>query len=331
MPKSIHFDKIEAYLTGQLPPEEARRFEQEAAKDEQLGTELKLQQLEHEAMERMLEKELKNKMASWADNPPAKPFLEKKEAKVVQMNVWKRWPLLRAAAVIGGILLTVALLRYFSSENPTDRFVNEPPKNERPDIPPANDVQKEEKKEKTQIVGTPEKPTDKAPAPEKKKIEKPAPVPKPNSYLALATTAYQAPPPFSSGLKSGSMAEEKSPLLQAAGAFDSGRYAEALQLLGLPANSEQSTKRYLRGHVYFQLKNYRAAADEFAAVASDEFLPNYQEAQWYLLLSYLAQVPEKKKKFETLAKQLAGDEYSDYREEAEELLEKVGQWNGLNG
>ena len=61
MAKPLHFDKIEEYLTGQMPEDRAHAFEQEAANNPQLATELELQRLEHDAMERMLERELKNK------------------------------------------------------------------------------------------------------------------------------------------------------------------------------------------------------------------------------------------------------------------------------
>ena len=176
----------------------------------------------------------------------------------------------------------------------------------------------------TESPAEPNKDETEQPATPPKRPEKElAPASSTNNYIALATTSYQDPPPFASRLKSGEATAEKSVLLQAAEAFDEGRYPAAIDLLGLPTEKDQSSVRYLRGHTYFKLKKFNLAADEFKFVASDEFLPNYQEAQWYLLLSYLALLPNAENDFRALALQLAGDEYSDYREEAKKLLDQV--------
>lgn len=325
MAKPLHFDKIEAYLTGQLTDEESLQFEKEAANDQQLANELSLQRLEHDAMERMLEQELKNKMASsWAASPPANPFLEKQEAKVVQLDARKNWRVLRIAAAIGGVLLITALLWRLTNNKPPE-IVNEPPKKETPSEPPTQETPPITIPEETEIVETPDEPVNKKEQPKQKnrKTERPAPPPSQNNYLAMAENLYTAPSSQASSLKSGDAPSEKSAILQAAEALDEGRFKEALTLLGPPAADDQSTERYIRGHAYFKTGKYGAAAEEFKIIAADEFLPNYQEAQWYLLLSYLAQLPTTEKEFKALANQLANDEYSDYQQEAKDLLEKV--------
>lgn len=325
MAKPLHFDKIEAYLTGQLTEEESLLFEQEAANDLQLASELSLQRLEHDAMDRMLEQELRNKMASsWAVSPPVNPFLEKTETKVVQLDARKNWRVLRIAAAVGGVLLIAALLWRLSNNKPPE-IVNEPPKKETSGEPSTQETPPIKVPEETEIVETPDEPVNKKERPkeESPKPERPANPPSQNNYLAMAEDLYTAPSSQASSLKSGDTPSEKSTILQAAEALDEGRYKETLTLLGPPAAGDQSTERYIRGHAYFKTGKYGAAAEEFKIIAADEFLPNYQEAQWYLLLSYLAQLPKTEKEFKALANQLANDEYSDYRQEAKDLLEKV--------
>ena len=310
MAKPLHFDKIEEYLTGQMPEDRAHAFEQEAANNPQLATELELQRLEHDAMERMLERELKNKMTtSWADSPPVNPFLEKQEAKVVQMDSRKNWGVLRIAAAIGGVLLVAALLWRLTS-NETNDMVNEPPKEETPAEPPIEEIPPTLPTGETEVVETPEEPINNktTPKPEIKPSTKPAPPQRKVDYLAFANDAYQIPAGFASGVRSGDVASEKSPLLLAAEALDKGRYTEALKLLGPPADGDQSQVRYFRGHAYFKTGKYQSAAGQFQYMADNELMPYHQESQWYLLLSYLAQLPKTEKEFKALAGELAADE-----------------------
>lgn len=325
MAKPLHFDKIEAYLTGQLTEEESLLFEKEAAKDQQLANELNLQRLEHDAMERMLEQELKNKMANaWAVSPPANPFSEKPEAKVVHLEAEKNWRVLRIAAAIGGVLLITALLWRLTNNKPPE-IVNEPPKNETPSEPPTQETPPITVPNETDIVETPDEPSNKneTPKQENKKTKRSTPPSSQNNYLAMANDLYTAPSSQVRSLKSGDAPSEKSTILQAAEALDEGRFKEVLTLLGPPAAGDQSTERFIRGHAYFKTGKYGAAAEEFKVIAEDEFLPTYQEAQWYLLLSYLAQLPKTEKEFNALTNQLANDEYSDYQKEAKKILETV--------
>lgn len=314
MTEPNYFDQIENYLTGKLSAQEAKAFEQEVAANENLAMELELQKLEHEGMEMMVEKELKANMASWGDQPPPDPFSDFEKPKNTNGKTW-------FFALVGALLLAGAWW-FFGTEkkvgkaSPVEQPKTESTQEKEVEMPPPANMP---------VAEEPTKREEKDDMPPTKKQAEPENTPntKQYAYADLSQKAYDVPPTFGSRLKSGERDDENSNLTLAAKEFDAGKYTDALKLLGPPNTKEQSTVRYLRGHTYFMVKNYRAAAQEFAVVASDEFLPNYQEAQWYLLLSYVAQMPEMEKEFRDLAQRLADDEYSDYREQAKELLAEV--------
>lgn len=318
MTEPKYFDQIEDYLTGRLSDIEARAFERRASGDEGLRTELELQRLEHDSMELMLEKDLKANMATWGGQPPPNPFEDGDGTASRTPKRGLRWlPL----ALLGALALAGAWW-FLGNTGAADK--NEPlPSTEQNHLQKA----KEQPAPPANIPIAEETPAangeDEAPPTQKAPPQRPAPPPQSADYLSLAATMYGTPPTFASGLKSGEATDGKSAHAKAAEAFDKGEYAKALQLLGPPQTEDQSTVRYLRGHTYYMMKKYGAASREFAAVASDEFLPNYQEAQWYLLLSYLARLPDTKKEFDDLAGQLSEDEYSDYREKAKALLKAM--------
>jgi len=75
--------------------------------------------------------------------------------------------------------------------------------------------------------------------------------------------------------------------------YEKGNYTPAIQAFE-PLSSDPTyaiKANFLIGHSYFQLKNYHKASDYFKAVFSDkeEAAIYYQDAQWYWLLSELAQ------------------------------------------
>jgi tetratricopeptide (TPR) repeat protein len=85
MANDTNFDRIEAFLFGQATAEEAQNLEQQAAQDAALAAEIQQQELEHRAMELMVQDELRAQMAAWkAEKAAEQPAAAK--AKVVKMD-----------------------------------------------------------------------------------------------------------------------------------------------------------------------------------------------------------------------------------------------------
>ncbi len=314
MSNRLHTDKIEAFLTGQMSPEESRSFEQRLAQDEDLAIEVEMQRLEHDAMELMLETDLKSKIAKWKDNPPPNPFpepLSPPPAPPTGTGGWKRWlPLLGAAVVVlGGVwFFTRPGDTPVVSPTPPVRAPFDPMKEQIPVV--SNDPT---------VVEQPATPKEDPKLPDAKEL-----IPqKESAYLALALNEYETPS-FDSGQRGNGA--EKSVVEEAEAAFDGKQYAKTIELLSKPEAGNESQVRYLRGHAYFKLKKYQKAAAEFESVASNGFAPNSQDAKWYLLLTYLAQAPAARANFLKLAEEMA-DERNMHakRAEAVNLLEQFRQ------
>jgi tetratricopeptide (TPR) repeat protein len=82
MADNTNFDRIEAFLFGQTTAEEAQNLEQEVAQDDALAAEIRRQELEHRAMELMVQADLRSQMAAWK----TEKAVEQPAAQVVQMK-----------------------------------------------------------------------------------------------------------------------------------------------------------------------------------------------------------------------------------------------------
>ncbi len=316
MSKRLQKERIEAYLTGQLPPEEAQAFERDMAGDEALATEVEMQRLEHDAMELMLEKRLKSRMADWKNNPPPNPFEAPTPSSPPPAGngSWKKW-----LPLLGLAILVFSGIWYFMQ--PDDVIVQ--PNNwpgETPTAPAAP-----QQKSDVPIATEEEKGTDAKPqAPTTNPKNDKPPVQQNSQYLALATDNYDVAD-FSSGLKGAG--SEPSVFELAAEAFDAKQYGKTIELLAKKEAGNESQVRYLRGHALFNLKRYGQAATEFNGVVGNEFAPDFLSAQWYLALSYLAQGPAKRKQFLKLTEELADVKNQHPRQaDAAKLL---ASFNGL--
>lgn len=80
-----NFDRIEDYLFDRLTAEDRLIFEQEVAESPQLADELQQQKLEHQAMELMLQADLRQQFQAWDTEGVSEKSAEKSTGKIVQM------------------------------------------------------------------------------------------------------------------------------------------------------------------------------------------------------------------------------------------------------
>ncbi len=276
MSQTLH-DKIVAYLSDTMPPDERQSFEQTMVADPSVAEEVALYQLEREGHELLIEQELREKALAWMDDPASRAEL-KTEGAAAQGGQHKL--LLWAAGSILILLLLFALYRSWQ-RNPAPV---PPPAGypERPAPPPAGNAPAPSAPAKP-IAGQNE------PNPAVKE-EKPAPPEKRNPSQLLAA-AYYEKPDFSGELRrSDEGGAPASPLSAAAAAWEKG---DAPKMISLLQNIPSTNPYYLQaqemlGHAYFTNKDYTKASAVFAAIRSNDAGKMAEKAAWYEALSWVA-------------------------------------------
>ncbi len=166
----------------------------------------------------------------------------------------------------------------------------------------------------------PQMPAPSAPAvPEQPKPQPMAEKPKPNRFLALATSIYR-PPNFASEVR-GNIPDTKDPLDAARRALAEKRPAEALkELLNVPAGYETDAN-YLRAHALFGLKKYPEAASLFEQLGKS--LRYGEAAQWYGTLALLPDFEQHKTLIIKRLNEIANDGGHSFQREAKVLEQSL--------
>ncbi len=105
MNKDAIFDKIEAWLSGELPESEAGAFESEIAGDTTLAAEVERHRRGREALDRLSEKAIQTDMARWRESLDELPEPPLDIAPPPGMDSWSR----RIIGSVVGFLLLVAV------------------------------------------------------------------------------------------------------------------------------------------------------------------------------------------------------------------------------
>lgn len=329
MNNRYQYDRIEAYINKTLSDHEMAAFEQDIKSDNALLEAYKIQLLEHEAMENMIAKDLKSKMAQWKNEAPSNPFEQDDETiqanKDVASNVL---PIRRFNyGIAAGLISLIAALGYWFYIQPNNEISNTPiiVSNDSIQINKDTLISSPITQEKTNTHEIQNKDAindvNTNLNPKSNNRAEFTPVPSDTKEYAyherIAKTideAYEVPDELFSSLKSDD-APTNSPYHKALTALYTKEYVQALAALRTLKSNDQSNVRYLRGHIYFGMKKYSDAEKEFEVITKDEMNPNYNEGRWYRFLSVAAQLPKSKIKYETLLEQLASDENFDYRDE----------------
>lgn len=297
MDKEILAQKIEAYLLKKMSPEERRTFEQEMASNPELAREVDVRHLAYDAVELMLENDLRAKMQRWNQGAPPAPPAVSPSAKRIP-----GWWLLLGIGAAG-----VAVFFYLSrpaqpTAPPVDTHQTSPQVlNE---LPPADDS------------FLTQKPPEGKPIPDKKQP--------PNERRLLAANTYTAhqsafaPDPQ----RRGADEQEQANYEQAVELFKKGNYRLALNFLQKTDLSKTETLQ-LRGHTYFRLNQFEQAADDFQTLTS--FSATRMDAQWFLALSYLAQHPREQQRFEEAIRPILEDKEHEWHEKAAKLQEEIAR------
>lgn len=152
-------------------------------------------------------------------------------------------------------------------------------------------------------------------------------------YAALAQEAYGKP--YETGeLMSGSDEPDTSSLQKAGEAYDKAQseklakrpsksyLQKTIVLLDTLPEEGQVEALKLRAHTLFQLERYAQAATDFKELTNSISYRN--EAQWYLLLCYAAQLPKTKSAYKASLNQVSAARHP-FQKEAVELKNKIGE------
>ena len=314
------FDKIEAYIQGELSAEEKVVFEAQIASDPALAQEVKMHRFEHEAMNVLIAKKTKAKLTAWAE-----------EERIQERKKWW-W--------IGGLsmLLLISIIFIFS------KMTTDPA----PSI--ENTIQEQEETENTStespidtIETPPLEPTDQSPnTNESSGVDEP-PAKKPtkqraiaeennrsqdksainssntnNQQLALASYNDSSLPNVTLGI----LRSETNENAKAEEAYKAGEFEQTIQLLEDESNKSPLIHQML-GHAYFQMGAYEKSATAFEAITNGNDPAFARKVEFYLLLSYLAQGMEESEEFTGLLDKLMDSERHPNNKDATKLSEKL--------
>lgn len=330
------YDKIEAYLLGELPPGEAEAFARQVEDNPALADQVELHRLEHDAMEVLLERELRKDVLEWIREVKesdatgmgntALPVPE--EGIRPQAMPMRRW--LWLAAILAGAALISVLFIWQPWLAPSSPAIEQ-------QEPPPVEAPSPEQGPVVQPDGELPVAEQQSPAP---KRETPAsepqqqrPEPKPG-LLALADEFFDDP--FGGKVRGRpATSPESSPtgaslFETAAAAYRARQFDEARRLADQIGTDDPDygDARLLIGRTLYWQGQFRQAADVFRQIPGDPAIEAEEEmlrdlirhtAEWNLLVAYLAQGPSMRQAAEQLLEAIAADENHKYGQKAREL------------
>ncbi len=290
-------DKIEAYLSGTLSPEEQTAFETEMSADPDLRERVDWQRLERDAMEVLAEDDLRRDLARW------------------QAELPKAGKLLSPSSPIRLIFFVVLMLGLFVAAwlwwpRPATQPTDIPPtqRDTLAPLPVPTDAEKG-------------KPIANEPALDKKSPPK-------HLALALKELGDGYKPDDQTLIRTAQEKVQKgraSSFQNGLTAYSEGDYQKAIVLLKQVPEDDSTfiQANELLAHSFMKTEQYSRAVPVFRRVVATKAIPYSDRSQWYILLAYLADGQEESPEFKQGLQQLVDDKGHDYQKKAKSLREKL--------
>lgn len=309
------YDKIEAYLNGNLSEEERAAVELEIQTNPEAALEFQWQQVELEAMEAMLERDLRSKIPQWLDEDEPLPPPENDTPTPPQTSRPGR---LWIAALLGAVVVLAIVawrMDWFDESAPTEKTPSEKEKSTQ-QTPGQIAAPDEEPTEPEDPVDTQNTNPEVRPAPQSP--------PAGGGMVAYAGKFYKDLS-FDNMRGAG---QDQGPFSEALNAYKNGQYPQVLKLLDtIPEGSGYAVRDLeLKAHALYHLKKYKESAAAFAAVAAvaaTKYPQFVERAQWNQLVCYTAQYPATKAAFDALLAVFIADSGHTYHEKALELQARL--------
>lgn len=316
-------EKIEAYLKNRLLPEERAAFEAEMNASPELATAVALHRDLMAAtgekdvldLRRQMEEIYREQSSEKVVVPPSATLREMPQSGGMSVS-YRRIVMAAAAAVLLGIVAVTVW-------KPWQQLPEAPIA--QPGVPPSVDSVSTNVQDENRVADLPPSPT----KGNKKPHQPQFPSKKQNStsasgsrYLAMAEEAYQkSSEEWAGTLKSGATDGGLSTEEKAQKGFAEKDYAAVVNLLSTDSDTLSPVSTYLRGHANFRLEDYAAAAADFRKLLKDN---GYSaDAEWYLLLSLLAEKGADDPEAKQLLKQIRKSDEHPYHSDLQRLLPKI--------
>jgi tetratricopeptide (TPR) repeat protein len=293
------FDKIEAYLFNELSPTERQAFEKEIANDETLAKKVDLHRLEHLAMGRMVENNLRQKMYAWEEEYQAHEINKNK------LNAFKfSW---KIGIGIIGIVAFLASIIYYSLYKKSTKTDTTPTQKADTTIqsispiaqapPPASTQKTEDRKQNDILRQSKENNRDEI------------------YYMTYAENLYKEP-----SLSTLRGSNPNTLLLEANDAFIDKDYQKVVAILKdiEPLDPQYAETKVILAHSYFKLKQYEKAQLIFKELIKTGN-PYTEDAEWFLLLCYLTNFSKNKKNIDINLQNILKDSLHKHYNQAQEL------------
>ena len=321
------FDKIELYLKKELNPSEMKLFDEEMLNNPNLAEAVKMHQFEWDAMEVLIEKDLRAKMSAWNNPLTNTPSVsDAKTAVLTPQKVAKTVRLYWITALAASVTLLIAAAFWFYQKPqnvlPEIAHTAPIPKTDTPSVilpqkqeMPAKVVENAKKQGKNDVK-LPNKPV-LAP---NETAENDAP------YTAYAEDAYQKNdvPSYEDLQSTRGNSAENTVLDEAGKAYDKKDFKTAISLLKNTAVTDENfTALEILAHAEFQAKNYKAALPVFQNLLKMSGKKSHDKSEWYLLLCYLTDFKNQKPAFKSLSEKILANENHAFYNPTKALLNAI--------
>jgi tetratricopeptide (TPR) repeat protein len=304
MKYETEFDKIDLYLRNKLTLADKNNFEEALLIDNELAKETALRKAEQYAFERLITLDLRQKMRDMDAEVP-------KETTTKGFEYW--------------LVIAAALLLFLGSF----WFFKEKMKTEVQPVVPSKDTLQTPKpieiltpNNQEVVHETPQIPPQSIkkrqnPPQNKQKTNKPEiTISNENNQIAGLITPANMDVLVRGILEDRPVSDT---LKRASIAFEKQDYNTALQLLTLLSKENEAEKHWLRGHVFFQQKNYAAAVQEFKALTDLKTDIFRDRDEWMMLLSMISQTGKTDENILSLMKKIEDDEGHPFHLEVKKL------------
>jgi tetratricopeptide (TPR) repeat protein len=312
--EDLHFTIID-YLYGRLDAAAVQKLESQMATDQKLAQLVKLHQMEKVAVDAQLKLNLNQQISEWREEEKQSDTTERMETRNGRKYFF--WIFL--------ILLLVAGAVYFFTKGLSNT-------SEKPVVPeltkPLIENNYPEPSDTLPVANETPTPELKTTPPTLPKKEKPNVLPKPTlpNYIAMVEKAYSIPDNFKGSIRSIDGQSDNSLLQEGTKAFEEEKYAEAITvLLKIKENSTsyKIAKEWL-AHAYLNIQQFDKAATIFKEIAENSPGRTQARAEWYWLLSLLADYQNNQQIADQLLKKMTDEEFGHiYQDDAKKIKKRL--------